>query len=111
MRSQPDIEALHRWDRQHVWHAFTQMAEYDPRKYEWIGSLHQDTASCTVWKGAGQGIRTLDDLMKAKETVLFGSEFYRIDGRYDARFSGGGKLPGEVGFVWPAGEPGVGSRA
>jgi hypothetical protein len=26
------------------------------------------------------------------ETVLFGSEFYRIDGRYDAFFPGGGKL-------------------
>ncbi len=26
------------------------------------------------------------------ETVLFGSEFYRIDGRYDARLQGGGKL-------------------
>lgn len=26
------------------------------------------------------------------ETVLFGSEFYRVDGRYDVRFPGGGKM-------------------
>ena len=23
-------EPLHDWDREHVWHAFTQMAEYEP---------------------------------------------------------------------------------
>lgn len=28
--SQPTREELERWDRQHVWHAFTQMAEYEP---------------------------------------------------------------------------------
>jgi adenosylmethionine-8-amino-7-oxononanoate aminotransferase len=27
---QPNREDLERWDRQHVWHAFTQMAEYEP---------------------------------------------------------------------------------
>lgn len=48
-------------------------ALYDPRKYEWIGSLHRDIASCGVWKGAGQGVKTLPDLMKAKKTVVFGS--------------------------------------
>jgi tripartite-type tricarboxylate transporter receptor subunit TctC len=48
-------------------------AKFETAKYNWLGSLHQDTASCTVWKGAGQGIRTLDDLLKATETVLFGS--------------------------------------
>lgn len=25
-----DFETLERWDREHVWHAFTQMAEYEP---------------------------------------------------------------------------------
>jgi tripartite-type tricarboxylate transporter receptor subunit TctC len=49
------------------------MAEYDPRKYEWIGSLHRDIASCVLWKGAGQGIKSLPDLIKAKKTVVFGS--------------------------------------
>jgi tripartite-type tricarboxylate transporter receptor subunit TctC len=48
-------------------------ATYDPRKYEWIGSLHRDIASCGVWKGAGQGIRSLPDLIAAKNTVTFGS--------------------------------------
>ena len=48
-------------------------ALYDPRKYEWIGSLHRDIASCGVWKGARQGIRSLADLLKAKQTVVFGS--------------------------------------
>jgi tripartite-type tricarboxylate transporter receptor subunit TctC len=48
-------------------------ANYDPRKFEWIGSLHRDIASCSVWKGAGQNIRTLPDLIAAKRTVLFGS--------------------------------------
>jgi tripartite-type tricarboxylate transporter receptor subunit TctC len=48
-------------------------ATYDPREYEWIGSLHRDIASCGVWKGAGQNIRSLPDLLKAKQTVTFGS--------------------------------------
>jgi len=26
----PSLEDLYRWDRQHVWHAFTQMAEHEP---------------------------------------------------------------------------------
>ena len=48
-------------------------AAYDPRKYEWIGSLHRDIASCAVWKGAGQDIKSLPDLIAAKRTVTFGS--------------------------------------
>jgi tripartite-type tricarboxylate transporter receptor subunit TctC len=48
-------------------------ANYDPRQFEWVGSLHRDIASCAVWKGAGQGIKTLPDLIKAKRTVTFGS--------------------------------------
>jgi tripartite-type tricarboxylate transporter receptor subunit TctC len=48
-------------------------AAYDPRKYEWVGSLHRDIASCGVWKGAGQGIKSLPDLIAAKKTVTFGS--------------------------------------
>src|SRR6185503_18136445 len=30
MPSSPSLEDLKRWDRNHVWHAFTQMAEYEP---------------------------------------------------------------------------------
>lgn len=48
-------------------------AKFDPRKFEWIGSMHQDTASCAIWEGGGQGIRNLDDLVKAKKEVVFGS--------------------------------------
>lgn len=48
-------------------------AKFQTAKFNWLGSLHQDTASCAIWKGGGQGIRTLDDLLKAKQTVLFGS--------------------------------------
>ena len=48
-------------------------AAYDPRRFEWIGSMHRDIASCGVWNGARQGIRTLPDLIGAKQTVLFGS--------------------------------------
>ena len=29
-KSRPDTEQLRRWDRQYVWHPFTQMAEYEP---------------------------------------------------------------------------------
>lgn len=48
-------------------------AQYDPRKFEWVGSLHSDIASCGLWNGAGQGIKSLPDLIKAKSTVIFGS--------------------------------------
>jgi tripartite-type tricarboxylate transporter receptor subunit TctC len=48
-------------------------ARYDPRKFEWVGSLHRDIASCALWKGAGQGIKSLPELINAKRTVLFGS--------------------------------------
>jgi tripartite-type tricarboxylate transporter receptor subunit TctC len=48
-------------------------AAYDPRKFEWIGSLHRDIASCGVWLGARQGIASLPDLIQAKTPVLFGS--------------------------------------
>jgi tripartite-type tricarboxylate transporter receptor subunit TctC len=42
-------------------------------KFEWIGSLHQDIMGCAVWKGAGQGIKTLPDLIAAKNPIIFGS--------------------------------------
>jgi tripartite-type tricarboxylate transporter receptor subunit TctC len=48
-------------------------AKYDPRKFEWVGSLHRDIASCAIWKGGGQDIRTLPDLIGAKKEVTFGS--------------------------------------
>jgi tripartite-type tricarboxylate transporter receptor subunit TctC len=48
-------------------------AIYDPRQFEWIGSLHRDIASCAVWNGAGQDIKDLAGLIKAQRTVTFGS--------------------------------------
>ena len=48
-------------------------ARFDTRKFQWIGSLVRDTPSCGVWNGAGKGIKSLDDLVKANGEVLFGS--------------------------------------
>lgn len=53
-------------------------AKFDARKYEWIGSMHQDTASLAIWEAGGQGIKTLDDMLEMNKkgtlkTVLFGS--------------------------------------
>ena len=48
-------------------------AKFVASKFAWIGSMHSDIQGCAVWKGAGQGIRTLPDLIKAKKTVIFGS--------------------------------------
>ena len=48
-------------------------AKFDADKFAWIGSMHSDIQACGVWKGAGQGIRTLYDMIKAKKTVIFGS--------------------------------------
>jgi tripartite-type tricarboxylate transporter receptor subunit TctC len=50
-----------------------EQAKYKTTEFSWIGSLHRDIASCTVWKGAGQNIRSLDDLLNAKQTVIYGS--------------------------------------
>lgn len=49
-------------------------AKFETMKFSWIGSIHQDAMACAVWKGAGQGIRNLPDLIKAKQTVIFGSD-------------------------------------
>jgi tripartite-type tricarboxylate transporter receptor subunit TctC len=49
-------------------------ANFDTTKFNWIGNLHRDMQSCAVWKGAGQGVKTLQDLVNAKQTVIFGSD-------------------------------------
>jgi tripartite-type tricarboxylate transporter receptor subunit TctC len=51
-----------------------QAAKFDAQKFGWIGNVHRDAHSCAVWKGAGQDIRTLQDLIAAKNTVVFGSD-------------------------------------
>lgn len=47
-------------------------AKFETAKFAWIGSLDRDVQACGVWKGAGQGIHTLPELIKAKKTVIFG---------------------------------------
>src|ERR1700753_2244341 len=46
-RSAPSPETLATWDREHVWHAFTQMAEYEPL-------LIERARGCTLYDNAGQ---------------------------------------------------------
>ena len=53
-------------------------AKYDPRKFAWIGSMHQDTASLGIWNGGGQNIGTLDDILEMQKKgrlkqILFGA--------------------------------------
>jgi tripartite-type tricarboxylate transporter receptor subunit TctC len=48
-------------------------AKFETSRFEWIGSMHTDIQSCGVWKGAGRGIRTLPDLLAAKEPIVFGA--------------------------------------
>jgi adenosylmethionine-8-amino-7-oxononanoate aminotransferase len=57
MNEQPTREQLFEWDRQHFWHAFTQMAEYEPlviqraegcRLFDFDGRAYLDGAS-SMW--------------------------------------------------------------
>lgn len=48
-------------------------ARFETNKFEWIGSMHKDIQACGTWKGAGQGIKTLPDIIAAKQPVIFGS--------------------------------------
>lgn len=50
-----------------------QDAKFEAEKFEWIGSLDRDVNACATWKGAGQNIKTLPDLIAAKKTVVFGA--------------------------------------
>lgn len=48
-------------------------AKFVTNKFNWIGSLHSDIMACGVWKGAGQGVKTLPDFIAAKKPIIFGS--------------------------------------
>jgi tripartite-type tricarboxylate transporter receptor subunit TctC len=48
-------------------------AKFATDKFEWIGSIDKDVNSCGVWKGAGQNIKSLQDVIAAKKTVTFGA--------------------------------------
>ncbi len=50
-----------------------QNVKAEPAKFEWIGSMHNDINACGIWKGGGVGIKTLDDLIRSKKTIVFGS--------------------------------------
>lgn len=47
--------------------------KFETNKFNWIGSVHSDVMACGVWKGAGEGIRTLPDFNNAKGPIIFGS--------------------------------------
>jgi len=46
---------------------------FSPLHFNYVGNMYSDINSCAVWKGAGRGIATLEDLQKAKQPVIFGS--------------------------------------
>jgi len=48
-------------------------AQFDPRKFAWIGSFHREGWSCGVWKDARPDIKSLKDLIETNKTVVFGS--------------------------------------
>jgi tripartite-type tricarboxylate transporter receptor subunit TctC len=48
-------------------------ARFKVDAFTWIGSMDTDLMSCGVWKGAGVGIKTAQDLVAATKTVSFGS--------------------------------------
>jgi len=47
--------------------------KFNANKFEWVGNVHRDAVACGVWRGAGQGIKSLNDLVQAKKTVIFAS--------------------------------------
>jgi|LNFM01.1.fsa_nt_gb tripartite-type tricarboxylate transporter receptor subunit TctC len=46
-------------------------AQFDASKFGYIGNIHTDINSCGVWKSTG--IKTFDELLKSKKTVVFGA--------------------------------------
>jgi len=48
-------------------------AKFSAERFSWIGSMTSDINSCGVWKGAGRGIRTFEDVLKGGTPVIFGS--------------------------------------
>ena len=41
--------------------------------FKYVGNMYTDINSCSVWRGGGQGIETFDDLITAKNHIIFGS--------------------------------------
>lgn len=65
----PTDAELHEWDRRHVWHAFTQMAEYEPL-------LIERAEGCTLFDTAG---RAYLDGVSSLWCNVFGHREPRID--------------------------------
>jgi len=66
---QPTNEELAEWDRRHVWHAFTQMAEYEPL-------LIERAEGCTLYDATG---RAYLDGVSSLWCNVFGHREPRID--------------------------------
>lgn len=46
-------------------------AQYQTLKFAWIGNMLRDVASCATWRTSG--INSLDDVIKAKNDIVFGA--------------------------------------
>jgi len=46
---------------------------FKPEGFHYIGNMYTDISICAVWRGAGQSIKTFDDLKNAKKPVVFGA--------------------------------------
>ena len=46
---------------------------FKPEAFWYVGNMYTDINSCSVWRGGGQGIETFDDLITAKNPIIFGS--------------------------------------
>lgn len=46
-------------------------AQFDPARFGYVGNIHTDINSCGVWKSTG--IRSFDELLKSKRTIVFGA--------------------------------------
>ena len=71
----PSSSTLHDWDRHHVWHAFTQMAEYQPliieradgcTLYDIEGNAYLDGVSSLWCNVHGHRKREIDDAIRAQ---------------------------------------------
>ena len=58
-------------------------AKFDAQKFGWLGNMLRDTHSCVVWHKAK--IKTLQDIIDAKEPVVFGAAAAGSYGNQHAR--------------------------
>jgi len=58
-------------------------AKFEALKFGWLGNMYRDTHGCVVWHEAK--IKTLQDVIKAKEPVVFGASSASSYGNQHAR--------------------------